>query len=422
MISEYMYDRFRELGIPVVITRNIDETLTPNERTQKILNAFGNNKDVIVISNHLNAGGGSGAEVIYALRNNDTLAKNILNNLGEEGQIKRKVYQRRLPSDPNKDYYFIHRNTGRTEPVIVEYGFIDDKPANVRFLNDNYKRLAEAVIKAVADYKKINYNAPLEFPSNTYTVRNGDTLYKIANLYNTTVSEIKSLNNLVSDKLRIGQVLRVPTQEEDSPSESTYIVKKGDTLFSIAFRFKTTVDKLKQINNLTSNTLQIGQILKLKEDVIPNNYIVKKGDSLYSIARANNMTVDELKNLNNLLTDAIQEGQILLLSPQEENTSNNQTQTLYKVQKGDNLYSIARRFDTTIDIIKEINNLTSNLLSIGQILELPNYERKQTIYTVKLNDNLYKIANEFDTDIETLKKLNNLTSNYIKEGQKLIIS
>ena len=61
MISQYMYDRFKELGIPVVITREIDETLSPNERIQKILNAFGNNKNVIVISNHLNAGGGEGS-------------------------------------------------------------------------------------------------------------------------------------------------------------------------------------------------------------------------------------------------------------------------------------------------------------------------------------------------------------------------
>lgn len=57
MISQYMYDRFRELGIPVTLTRSTDETLSPTERTQKILNAYGNNSDVVVISNHLNAGG-----------------------------------------------------------------------------------------------------------------------------------------------------------------------------------------------------------------------------------------------------------------------------------------------------------------------------------------------------------------------------
>lgn len=58
LISEYMYDRFRELGVPVAITRDSDVTLSPTERTNKILSFFGNNPNVIVISNHLNAGGG----------------------------------------------------------------------------------------------------------------------------------------------------------------------------------------------------------------------------------------------------------------------------------------------------------------------------------------------------------------------------
>ena len=56
-ISNYMYDRFRELGIPVALTRTSDETLTPNERTTRSKNAFGANRDVILISNHINAGG-----------------------------------------------------------------------------------------------------------------------------------------------------------------------------------------------------------------------------------------------------------------------------------------------------------------------------------------------------------------------------
>ena len=57
-ISNYMYDQFRKLGIPVKLTRTTDETVSPTERTQRILDAFGNNNDVIVISNHINSGGG----------------------------------------------------------------------------------------------------------------------------------------------------------------------------------------------------------------------------------------------------------------------------------------------------------------------------------------------------------------------------
>ncbi len=62
-ISKYMYDRFKELGIPVYITRKDDETVSPTERVNRILNAFGNNKNVIVVSNHINAGGANGKNV-----------------------------------------------------------------------------------------------------------------------------------------------------------------------------------------------------------------------------------------------------------------------------------------------------------------------------------------------------------------------
>lgn len=63
-ISKYMYDRFKELGIPVYITRTTDETISPTERVKRILNAYGNNKNVIVVSNHINAGGGTSFYVI----------------------------------------------------------------------------------------------------------------------------------------------------------------------------------------------------------------------------------------------------------------------------------------------------------------------------------------------------------------------
>lgn len=69
LISEYMYDRFKELGVPVALTRNSDVTLSPTERTNKILSEFGNNKDVIVISNHLNAGGGEVMLTIKKMNN-----------------------------------------------------------------------------------------------------------------------------------------------------------------------------------------------------------------------------------------------------------------------------------------------------------------------------------------------------------------
>ena len=369
LISKYMYDRFKQLGIPVAITRDSDTTLSPTDRVNTILNKFGNSSDVILISNHVNSGGGEGAEVIYALRNRDTLAKNILNNIGTTGQTTRKYYQRRLPSDTSKDYYFIHRNTGNLEPLIVEYGFIDNTK-DVEFLKENYEELAEAVISAVANYIGVPYKAPNGLITNTYVVQKGDTLYSIANKLGTTVSELKKENNLTSNTLQIGEVLRIPTKEIYEEEENIYIVKKGDSLYSIANKYNTTVEELKRINNLTSNILSIGQVLKLPSDKANNvekeentiSYTVQKGDSLYSIARKYDTTIDRIKDLNNLTTNLLSIGQVLLI-PTDTNL-----ETTYTVKKGDSLYSIAKKYNTTVDRLKQLNNLTSNLLSIGQIL------------------------------------------------------
>ena len=96
----------------------------------------------------------------------------------------------------------------------------------------------------------------------TYIVNSGDTLYSIARKFNTTVDAIKSLNNLSSNTLSIGQVLKIPTTSSESPT-TTYTVASGDTLYAIARKFNTTVDAIKSLNNLYSNTLSIGQVLKI---------------------------------------------------------------------------------------------------------------------------------------------------------------
>lgn len=422
LISKYMYDRFKQLGIPVAITRDSDTTLSPTDRVNTILNKFGNSSDVILISNHVNSGGGEGAEVIYALRNKDTLAKRILENIGAAGQETRKYYQRRLPSDTSKDYYFIHRNTGNLEPLIVEYGFIDNTK-DVEFLKENYEELAEAVISAVANYIGVPYTPPEDLITNTYVVQKGDTLYSIANKLGTTVSELKKENNLTSNTLQIGEVLRVPTKEIYEEEENIYIVKKGDTLYSIAMANNTTVDELKKANNLTSNILSTGQLLKIPSALLPEStYIVKKGDSLYSIANKYNTTVDELKRINNLTSNILSIGQILKLPSDKANNVENEENTIsYTVQKGDSLYSIARKYDTTIDRIKDLNNLTTNLLSIGQVLLIPTDTNLETTYTVQKGDSLYSIAKKYNTTVDRLKQLNNLTSNLLSIGQILIV-
>ena len=172
--AQYMYKRLQELGIPTTIVRNTDETLNREERINRILNAYGNNKNTILVSNHMNAGGGEGAEVVYALRNTPELATSILDNIGNAGQIKRKVYQRRLPEDPNKDYYFIIRDTGNLESLLIEYGFIDN-PKDAVKLQNNLTDYVEGVVKALAEYIGVPYTRPSQ-STNYYTVQKA-TLY-----------------------------------------------------------------------------------------------------------------------------------------------------------------------------------------------------------------------------------------------------
>ena len=368
-ISNYMYNRFKELGIPVKIIRSTDETISPKARTQRILDAYGNDPNVIVISNHINAGGGEGAEVLYALRNDETLARLILEGIGAQGQKTRKYYQRRLPSNPTKDYNFLFRDTGITEPLIVEYGFIDDA-ADINRVVNNYEKYAEAVVKAVAEYKGLPYSLPGTAEGTIlYTISKGDSLYSIAKRYNTTVNEIKRLNGLTSDLLTVGRQLLIPISSDlgETKPSGTYTVKLGDTLYSIARTYNVTVDELKQANNLTNNILTVGQVLNILtiSENVDNSYVVKSGDSLYSIARQYNTTVDELKTINNLSTDILSIGQKLLIP------TTSSPKKIYTVKSGDSLWKISREFGTTVSELRKINNLTSDILSIGQQLIIP---------------------------------------------------
>ena len=362
LISKYMYDRFNELGIPVYITRDNDTTVEPTDRVNKVLSFLGNNPNVIVISNHLNAGGGDGAEVIYALRNNSRLADMVLNNIGNTGQNTRRVYQRRLPSNPTKDYYYMLRNTGNTEPLIIEYGFIDNDD-DLKFLKDNYKELAEAVIKAVLEYKNIPYVSPNEIVTDTYKVVKGDTLYSIARKLDTTVDELKRINNLTSNILSVGQILKVPLKDIDLGDTEIYQVVKGDTLYSLANKYGISLSELKAINNLDNDNLAIGQLINIPSGLAKaNTYIVSSGDTLYSIAKKFDTSVDKLKEDNNLVSNMLSIGQKLIIPLEEDLT--------YVVKNGDTLYSIARKFNTTVDELKRINNLVNDVLSVGKILIL----------------------------------------------------
>ena len=220
-----------------------------------------------------------------------------------------------------------------------------------------------------------------------YTIKKGDSLYNIAKKYNTTVKDIIDLNNLKTTNLSIGQQIRIPekyNEEVTIPTYINYTVVKGDTLYNIAKKFNVSVDEIINDNNIKNNNLSIGQNLKIKTDsssliveecfgeeydppsnINTFNYTVVSGDSLYKIANRFNTSVSEIINLNKLSSNNLSIGQILKIPGNNTNVNTSKT---YTVQKNDSLYSIAKKFNTTVDSLKTKNKLTSNNLSIGQII------------------------------------------------------
>lgn len=362
-ISNYIHNRLDEMGVPNEMSRTSDVMLSASDRPKKIQSFYGNGSDVLVVSNHINAGSGDGAEIIYALRNNDKFAKKLATEFENAGQNVRKYYQRRLPSNPAKDYYYIMRDTPNNETVIVEYGFADTI-SDANLIKNDWKKLAEAVTKAIVEYAGGKYVAPLG--SNYYTVKSGDSLWSISRKFGVTVNELKKVNNLSSNLLSVGQNLIIPGKKNNT-SSNEYVVKKGDTLYGIANKYNVSVDNLKSYNNLSTDSLSIGQKIKIPDNKVNSNeYVVKSGDSLYSISRKYGVSVDELMSVNNLKSTVLSVGQVLKIP-----NSGEVTNVIYTVKKGDSLWSIAKNNKTTVDAIVKLNNLSNANLSIGQKLLLP---------------------------------------------------
>ncbi len=270
-----------------------------------------------------------------------------------------------------------------------------------------------------------------------YTVEAGDSLYEIAKKYDTTADLIKEYNGLESNDLSIGQELRIPCYIEDNdnsdlPKYVNYTVEAGDNLYDIAEKFGTTVDKIKKDNDLKSNTLTVGTVLIIDDkkkissieecygldfDVpLSSTYVVQSGDSLYSIAKKFGTTADKIKQLNNLNNNILSVGQEIVIPSVALSEV-----TIYKVQSGDNLYDLAKKFGTSVSELKDLNNLKSDSLSINQELKVPAVNIGETTYTVKSGDSLYSIAKKFNTNVDSLKKKNGLGSTMLSIGQVLKI-
>lgn len=277
--------------------------------------------------------------------------------------------------------------------------------------------------------------------NDVYVVKKGDTLYGISNQFGVSVTELADINNVDAYSLKEGQSLIIPSQSGSNPDNMfLYTVKKGDTLYGIARIYNVSVDSIKKLNYFTDNNLVVGQIIRIPEmytkpeDMsVPNyvNYTVKKGDTLYSIAKQYGVLADTIIQDNALKNANLSIGQNLKIRVAPSSfgveecfgeDSNielpNDNVEKYVVQKGDTLYSISKKFNTSVNNIIQINKLNSNVLNVGQILQIPisNYT-----YIVQRGDTLYGIARKFQKSVDDIKKKNNLNTNNLTIGQQLII-
>jgi len=336
----------------------------------------------------------------------------------------------------------------------------------------------------------LQLNQRLIIPKTFHTVGTGDYLTVLAKKYGTTVAAIKEANSLPSDTTRLGQVLIIPiliggqtsppAQAAAPPPQptikaSTYTVAAGDTLFSIAKKLGTTVEALRAANTLTSDVLSIGQTLTLSpnsnaappsDSVAPapvpeqvtRAYTVAAGDTLYSIAKKLGTTVEALRAANNLTSDVLSIGQTLTLSPNSTATPASdsaapapvpeQVTRAYTVVAGDTLWAIAQRFGTPVALLRSTNNLTSDVLGIGQTLSIPTgtaatqpepaitpappetqapapttttEERTTFTYAVRAGDSLSVIAKRFGVTVDAIRLSNNLSSDFLQVGQAITI-
>lgn len=155
----YQYVRFKELGVLAEITRDTDIYLSPADRT-KIIRDSGVR---FCISNHINAAVPSarGVETIHSINSSSKLAKMLYDAITQSvpGTAGRRVFSKESTKTKGIDYYFMHRDTGAVQTVIVEYGFATNEKDAV-LIRDNWQTYAEAVVKAFCEYIGHPYTPP----------------------------------------------------------------------------------------------------------------------------------------------------------------------------------------------------------------------------------------------------------------------
>jgi membrane-bound lytic murein transglycosylase D len=310
----------------------------------------------------------------------------------------------------------------------------------------------------------------------TYTVKKGESLLGIADLFNSRVSDIRNWNNIPYTRtISVGQklVLYVPQEKKDyyasldnqtpveksvtksntSNSSATYVyhrIRRGENLYSIAKRYRVYVSDIREWNDISGNKIYAGQKLKIytSRTAIADNtstssraslyrYKVRRGDTISEIAERFNVSSSQIRTWNSLSSNRINYGQTLKIYSHEsaeslgDNTSKNSANVnYYKIKPGDSIGQIAELYKVSSSSIRRWNGLRSNKIIAGKTLKIysdadvndvPETPRRSGngIHTVTRGESLYSIARMYSTSVENLKRMNKLSSTKIVVGQKL---
>ena len=297
-----------------------------------------------------------------------------------------------------------------------------------------------------------------------HRIRSGETLSTIARKYGVSVRQLKRWNGLRTSRIYKGKKLRIYTGKPgtdyvytaNTPTNTRkknvirYRIKKGDSLSEIAEKYRVTTAQLRKWNRLRSNRIYAGKLLKIYTNGSYSNgslskkktYVVKRGDTLGKIAEKFKVKISDLKKWNNLKSNKIIAGSVLKLSPGTKKKSSvaSSSKTVsgsskkvisYKVKRNDTLGEIARKFKVKISDLRKWNKIRGNKIIAGQKLKIYKTEKKQItkaksktkkkIHLVRKGEALWTIANLYGVHVSDIKSWNNLVSNKIKAGQKLVI-
>ncbi|WP_339791560.1 LysM peptidoglycan-binding domain-containing protein, partial [Tissierella sp.] len=286
----------------------------------------------------------------------------------------------------------------------------------------------------------------------SYTIKSGDTLYKLAITHNTTVEAIMAINPGINpNNLQIGQRICIPGSTTPPPTRCpsgsfAYTIKAGDTLYKLAITYKTTVEAIMAINpGINPNNLQIGQVICIPGSTTtppptrcPSGsfaYTIKSGDTLYKLAITHNTTVEAIMAINpGINPNNLQIGQVICIPGSTTTPPPTRCPSgtfAYTIRSGDTLFMLARRFNTTVEAIMAVNpGIDPNNLQIGQVICIPGATPPPPTrcpsgtfaYTIRSGDTLFMLANRFNTTVEAIMAVNpGIDPNNLQIGQVICI-